>query len=172
MALPKSLSIRPAAYVLQRGVSPYARRRGRSEGSSSRSWVPLVAGSPRSMGHRLGGPLGLDLALALAVGHSTDRTPRETGEPWAGQYRPPPARRQHHQLDCGGPRPRTRQLRNRAGEGTLLVGLGVASIVLAWSVVHTVYTLRYAKLYYEGTPKASNSTKQRCPTSPTSPTWP
>jgi uncharacterized membrane protein len=33
----------------------------------------------------------------------------------------------------------------------LLVGLSVASIVLAWSVVHTVYSLRYAKLYYEGT---------------------
>lgn len=32
----------------------------------------------------------------------------------------------------------------------LLVGLCVASIVLAWSVVHTVYSLRYAKLYYEG----------------------
>lgn len=29
----------------------------------------------------------------------------------------------------------------------LLVGLSVASIVLAWSVVHTVYSLRYAKLY-------------------------
>jgi uncharacterized membrane protein len=34
----------------------------------------------------------------------------------------------------------------------LLVGVSVASIVLAWSVVHTVYSLRYAKLYYEGTP--------------------
>ena len=34
----------------------------------------------------------------------------------------------------------------------LLVGLSVASIVLAWSVVHTVYSLRYAKLYYEGRP--------------------
>jgi uncharacterized membrane protein len=33
----------------------------------------------------------------------------------------------------------------------LLVGLSVVSIVLAWSVVHTVYTLRYANLYYEGT---------------------
>ena len=30
----------------------------------------------------------------------------------------------------------------------LLVGLSVASIVLAWSTVHTVYTLRYAHLYY------------------------
>lgn len=30
----------------------------------------------------------------------------------------------------------------------LLVGLCVASIVLAWSTVHTVYTLRYAHLYY------------------------
>jgi len=34
----------------------------------------------------------------------------------------------------------------------LLVATGVASIVLAWSVVHTVYTLRYAKLYYQGSP--------------------
>jgi uncharacterized membrane protein len=32
----------------------------------------------------------------------------------------------------------------------LLVGMAVASIVLAWSVVHSVYTLRYAKLYYVG----------------------
>jgi uncharacterized membrane protein len=31
----------------------------------------------------------------------------------------------------------------------LLVATGVASIVLAWGVVHTVYTLRYAKLYYQ-----------------------
>src|ERR1700733_2536994 len=33
----------------------------------------------------------------------------------------------------------------------LLVGLSIVSIVLAWGVVHTVYSLRYAKLYYEGT---------------------
>jgi uncharacterized membrane protein len=32
----------------------------------------------------------------------------------------------------------------------LLVALSVASIVLAWSTVHTVYTLRYARLYYSG----------------------
>lgn len=32
----------------------------------------------------------------------------------------------------------------------LLVGLGVASVVLAWGLVHTVFTLRYAKLYYSG----------------------
>lgn len=34
----------------------------------------------------------------------------------------------------------------------LLVGLGVVSVVLAWSIVHTVFTLRYAKLYYEDRP--------------------
>jgi uncharacterized membrane protein len=33
----------------------------------------------------------------------------------------------------------------------LLVGLSVASIILAWSTVHTVYALRYARLYYGGT---------------------
>jgi uncharacterized membrane protein len=32
----------------------------------------------------------------------------------------------------------------------LLVALSVASIVLAWATVHTVYTLRYAHLYYSG----------------------
>src|SRR5215218_8780646 len=28
------------------------------------------------------------------------------------------------------------------------VGLGVASVVLSWALVHTLYTLRYAALYY------------------------
>jgi uncharacterized membrane protein len=30
----------------------------------------------------------------------------------------------------------------------LRVGLGVLSVVLSWSVVHTIFTLRYARLYY------------------------
>lgn len=30
------------------------------------------------------------------------------------------------------------------------VGLGVASVVASWAVVHTIYTLRYARLYYSG----------------------
>jgi uncharacterized membrane protein len=43
----------------------------------------------------------------------------------------------------------------RAGHSTgltkgLLVGVSVASVVLAWGVVHTVFSLRYAKLYYQG----------------------
>jgi len=36
--------------------------------------------------------------------------------------------------------------------GTALAGmtaLGVVSVVLAWALVHTVYTLRYADLYYQ-----------------------
>ena len=37
------------------------------------------------------------------------------------------------------------------GKG-LLLGLGIASIVFSWSVVHTVFALRYAKLYYDGEP--------------------
>ncbi|HET6210765.1 MAG TPA: DUF1345 domain-containing protein [Jatrophihabitans sp.] len=32
----------------------------------------------------------------------------------------------------------------------LLAGVGVATVVLSWLVVHTVFTLRYAKLYYTG----------------------
>jgi hypothetical protein len=30
------------------------------------------------------------------------------------------------------------------------VGLSLASVVLSWAVVHTVFTLRYARLYYLG----------------------
>ncbi|MFS8097602.1 DUF1345 domain-containing protein [Lentzea alba] len=41
----------------------------------------------------------------------------------------------------------------RAAETTgtselLRVGLGVLSVVLSWTVVHTIFTLRYARLYY------------------------
>jgi uncharacterized membrane protein len=32
----------------------------------------------------------------------------------------------------------------------LLLGVAVISIVLGWATVHTVFTLRYAKLYYQG----------------------
>jgi hypothetical protein len=31
---------------------------------------------------------------------------------------------------------------------TLVAGLGVASIVLSWFTVHTLFTVRYARLYY------------------------
>ena len=33
-----------------------------------------------------------------------------------------------------------------------MTGLGVTSVVLAWAMVHTVFTLRYADLYYFGAP--------------------
>lgn len=42
--------------------------------------------------------------------------------------------------------------RDTGGTEALLVTLGVLSIVLAWAVVHTVFTLRYAHLYYGGIP--------------------
>lgn len=37
------------------------------------------------------------------------------------------------------------------------VGLGVASVVASWAVVHTIYTLRYARLYYSGDDSAGES---------------
>jgi uncharacterized membrane protein len=33
---------------------------------------------------------------------------------------------------------------------SLQAGLSLASVVLSWGVVHTVFTLRYARLYYTG----------------------
>jgi uncharacterized membrane protein len=41
---------------------------------------------------------------------------------------------------------------NSQGTEQVLLGLlGVTSVVLSWAVVHTVYTLRLARLYYTGT---------------------
>ena len=39
----------------------------------------------------------------------------------------------------------------------LQAGLSLASVVLSWVVVHTVFTLRYARLYYEGRPGMTTS---------------
>jgi uncharacterized membrane protein len=38
-----------------------------------------------------------------------------------------------------------------AGEREVRAGLAVVSVVLSWTVVHTVYSARYARLYYGGT---------------------
>lgn len=37
---------------------------------------------------------------------------------------------------------------SRSGRGGALVGLGVASVVVSWGVLHTAFTLKYARLYY------------------------
>jgi uncharacterized membrane protein len=34
----------------------------------------------------------------------------------------------------------------------LLVGIGIISVVVAWGIVHTVFTLRYARFYYSAQP--------------------
>jgi uncharacterized membrane protein len=44
----------------------------------------------------------------------------------------------------------------------LLVGLGIGSVVLAWGMVHTVFTLRYARLYY-GQPRGGIEFNQNEP---------
>jgi uncharacterized membrane protein len=36
------------------------------------------------------------------------------------------------------------------GMKAFLLAVGVVSVVLAWGVVHTVFTLRYARIYYSG----------------------
>lgn len=43
-----------------------------------------------------------------------------------------------------------RASRSAGAAPALLTGLGVLSVVLAWTTVHTVFTLRYADLYYSG----------------------
>jgi uncharacterized membrane protein len=45
----------------------------------------------------------------------------------------------------------------------LLVGMGVVSILLSWGMVHTVFSLRYAALYYEGDPGGVDFNEDNAP---------
>jgi len=45
----------------------------------------------------------------------------------------------------------------------LLVGMSVVSIVLSWAVVHTVFSLRYAALYYAGDPGGVDFNEESLP---------
>jgi uncharacterized membrane protein len=44
-----------------------------------------------------------------------------------------------------------------------LIGLGVLSVVSAWATVHTVFTLRYARLYYSGRAGGINFNERTAP---------
>lgn len=50
--------------------------------------------------------------------------------------------------------------------------LGVLCVAVSWVLVHTVYLLRYAALYYAQTPRGSTSTRPNRRTITTSPTSP
>src|SRR6202035_1613307 len=43
-----------------------------------------------------------------------------------------------------------RAAQTHGADELLRVGLGLTSVVVSWALVHTVYTLRYANLYYAG----------------------
>jgi uncharacterized membrane protein len=44
------------------------------------------------------------------------------------------------------------------GTKAYLIGLGVLSVVSAWATVHTIFTLRYARLYFSGRGEPAEST--------------
>ena len=51
-------------------------------------------------------------------------------------------------------------------------GLALFSVFVSWTLVHTVFTLKYARLYTPALPGGSTSTRPTLPTTPTSPTCP
>jgi uncharacterized membrane protein len=59
-----------------------------------------------------------------------------------------------------------------AGGRGALSGLAVGSVLLAWAVVHTIFALRYARLFYTAPWGDSASPKRTRPATPISPTWP
>jgi uncharacterized membrane protein len=40
---------------------------------------------------------------------------------------------------------------SHGGTKAMLIGVGVASVALSWAAVHTIFTLRYARIYYTDT---------------------
>jgi len=54
-------------------------------------------------------------------------------------------------------------------EKAMIVAVASVSVILSWATVHTVFTLRYARLYYAGG-GGSTSTGTGRPPTPTSPT--
>ena len=58
------------------------------------------------------------------------------------------------------------------GERDLRAALAVASVGLSWTVVQTVFTSHYARLYYSHPAGGIDSTRTPHRASPTSPTWP
>ncbi len=45
----------------------------------------------------------------------------------------------------------------------VLTAIGIVSVVVSWLVVHTTYTLRYAKLFYDNTPGGVNFNQDQPP---------
>jgi uncharacterized membrane protein len=48
----------------------------------------------------------------------------------------------------------------KGSDQDLLAGLGVVSVALSWFAVHTLFSLRYARLYYAGQPGGINFNQQ------------
>jgi uncharacterized membrane protein len=49
------------------------------------------------------------------------------------------------------------------GTKAYLIGLGVLSVISAWATVHTIFTLRYARLYYSGRAGGINFNERAAP---------
>jgi uncharacterized membrane protein len=52
---------------------------------------------------------------------------------------------------------------SQGGTKALLIAIGVMSVSLSWAAVHTVFTLRYARIYYGGTPGGINFNEKSAP---------
>lgn len=45
----------------------------------------------------------------------------------------------------------------------VIAGLAIASVAVSWLLIHTLFTLRYASLYYEGTPGGVDFNQKEMP---------
>lgn len=59
---------------------------------------------------------------------------------------------------------------SQGSEKALLIAIGVASVAASWGALHTIFTLRYARIFYAGSAGGVNSTRRSRPITSTSPT--
>jgi uncharacterized membrane protein len=56
--------------------------------------------------------------------------------------------------------------KSHGGGKALLIALAVASVIAAWGTVHTIFTLRYARLYYSRPPGGIEFNEKNAPAYP------
>jgi len=86
----------------------------------------------------------VDVVVDLAYGRQPDRRTRRRAKPG-----PRPDRRRHARR-CGGLLAVGLLLSGGSGNKVLQAGLSILAVAAAWASVHTVFTTRYARLYYTG----------------------
>ena len=125
------------------------RRRPRRCCNGGSGW-PGHSGQVRARGRvdrRRGGVSGVDLDRGRTYDAHTHRITRDPRRPDAGGNGIPDGCGERGEPGRG--RVRTDCRVSNGAEADVAAAVGIGSVVAAWLIVHTVFALRYARLYYQ-----------------------